>query len=363
MKQHALVPVPDDAITDLHRRLEWFRQVDLPELGRSGGVDARLLGKVVRHWREEYDWRRHESRIASWAWMETERTEVPVRAVVSPAAHAGAPVVLPLHGWPDSVLRFERVFPLLTDVTVVAPALPGFPFAAPVPGGGASSVVMADAIAAAMAELGYERYVVSAGDVGCDVAEAIAGRHAGAVRAQHLTDLSQYHFLAGLPEDLDDEEREYVRRGHAWQHSEGAYMHEQATRPHTLAASLGDSPAGLAAWILEKLVDWTDSDGDLLRTFTFDEALTWISSYWFTGAVGTSFAPYATAAAKDWPRIEVPTVMTVFPRDLVNAPRRFVERFFTVSDWVEPPRGGHFAAWEEPERYVDGLRRAVAQAT
>jgi pimeloyl-ACP methyl ester carboxylesterase len=222
-----------------------------------------------------------------------------------------------------------------------------------------SSVEMADAVAAAMAEFGFERYVISAGDVGCDVAEAIAARHGSSVASLHLTDLSQYHFLVDLPEDLDETERAYVRRGHDWQANEGGYMHEQSTRPGTVAVGLGDSPAGLAAWILEKLVDWTDSEGDLRAAFSLDEALTWISAYWFSGAIGTSFAPYAAAAPKDWPRIEIPTVMTVFPRDLVNAPRQFVERFFEVVGWIEFPRGGHFAAWEEPEDYVRGVRRAL----
>jgi pimeloyl-ACP methyl ester carboxylesterase len=355
--------VSEHDISDLRARLARFRAVALPELDAPAGIDARLLHDLIQHWTDEYDWRAHERRIASWRWLQTERADVPIRAVVAPAAATDAPVVLLLHGWPDSVLRFERVFPLLSDVTVVAPALPGFPFAAPVAGGGLSSVQMADAVAAAMRELGYERYVISAGDVGCDVAEAIAARHGGAVSALHLTDLSQYHFLTGLPDDLDDEERAYVRRGRAWQSSEGGYMHEQSTRPHTLTAALGDSPAGLAAWIGEKLVDWTDSDGDLLAAFSLDEALTWISAYWFTGAIGTSFAPYAAAAAKDWPRIDIPTVMTVFPRDLVNAPRRFVERFFAVSEWIDAPRGGHFAAWEEPHSYVDGIRKAIALAS
>jgi pimeloyl-ACP methyl ester carboxylesterase len=247
---------------------------------------------------------------------------------------------------------------LLEDVTVVLPALPGFPFAAPVPSGGLSSIEMGDAVAAAMAEFGYNDYVISAGDVGCDVAEAIAARHGQAVRALHLTDLSQYHFLADLPEDLDDVERAYVVHGHAWQRASGGYMHEQSTRPRTLAAGLGDSPAGLAAWILEKTADWTDGE-DISEAFTLDEATTWIAAYWFSRTIGTSFAPYAAATKKDWPRIGIPTVMTVFPADLVNAPRQFAERFFTIADWLEFPHGGHFAAWEQPSQYVQGIRRAV----
>ncbi|MDR6972819.1 epoxide hydrolase [Leifsonia shinshuensis] len=359
MKRYSFDRVPDEAIADLHARIDRFRSVPLPRRDGLGGVDPGLVAEVMRHWREDYDWRLHEDRIASWPWWETEHTAVPVRAMIAAADRDDAPVVLLLHGWPDSVLRFERILPLLGDVTLVVPALPGFPFAAPVENGGMSSVEMADAVADAMAEFGFDRYVISAGDVGCDVGEAIAARHGRHVGALHLTDLSQYHFLVGLPDDLTAEETAYVRRGHDWQRREGGYMHEQSTRPLTLAAGLGDSPAGLAAWILEKLVDWTDSGGDLSAAFTLDEALTWISAYWFTGTIATSFTPYAAAAAKDWPRIEIPTVITVFPKDLVNAPRHFVERFFEVVDWFEFPRGGHFAAWEAPESYVQGVGRAL----
>lgn len=358
MRTVSIGRVTDATLDDLRRRLGSYRAVPVPRIGDGLGVDQDLLSEVLRHWRDEYDWRAREQRIDDWGWRETEHAPVPIRAVVRPADRADAPVVLLLHGWPDSVLRFERLFPLLPDVTVVAPALPGFPFAAPVDQGGMSSVEMADAVAAAMAEFGFSEYVVSAGDVGCDVAEAIAARHGSAVSALHLTDLSQYHFLVDPPTDLDDEERAYVERGHAWQQASGGYMHEQSTRPATLAVGLGDSPAGLAAWILEKLTDWTDGDG-LRGAFTIDEAVTWISAYWFSGAIGTSFAPYASAAAKDWPRITIPTVVTVFPVDLVNAPRQFVERFFAVVDWLDFPEGGHFAAWERPDQYVQGVRRAL----
>lgn len=367
MKQHSLTPVSKEAVSDLQTRLERFRSVPLPRGEDFHGVDLDLLHELIQRWAGGYDWRQHERRIVSMPWRETEHTTTPIRAVVQAADRASddgdIPVVLLLHGWPDSVLRFERILPLLDDVTLVIPALPGFPFAAPTKNGGMSSIEMADAIAEAMTEFGFDRYVISAGDVGCDVAEALAARHPSAVRALHLTDLSQYHFLAGLPEGLDETERAYVERGRAWQQSDGAYMHEQSTRPHTLAIGLGDSPAGLAAWILEKLVDWTDSDGDLRNAFTMDEALTWISAYWFDGAIGTSIAPYAAPAPKSWPRIDIPTVMTVFPHDLVNAPRQFVERFFAVADWIEFPRGGHFAAWEEPENYVQGIRRAIGHAS
>jgi hypothetical protein len=139
--------------------------------------------------------------------------------------------------------------------------------------------------------------------------------------------------------DLSDAERAYFERGRTWQHTEGAYMHEQSTKPHTLAVGLGDSPAGLAAWLLEKLRSWTDSGGNLESVFTRDELLTWITAYWVTGSIGTSFTPYIESANsfRSSGRVDVPTAFTVFPRDLVNAPREFAERFFNVRSWSDEP--------------------------
>ncbi|NAZ77113.1 alpha/beta fold hydrolase [Kineococcus sp. T13] len=365
MRRHAFARTEQAVLDDLRERLRRFRSVPGVRLDGAPGVPEPLLRALLEHWRDGFDWRVQEERIAALPWWETERAPVPLRAVVSPAAGASsvaaaaAPVVVLLHGWPDSVLRFERLLPLLGDVTVVVPALPGFPFAAPVAQGGLSSVAMADAVADALAELGVERCVVSAGDVGCDVAEALAARHPALVAALHLTDVSQYHFLVDPPGDLDAEERAYVERGHRWQAAEGGYMHEQSTRPNTLAVGLGDSPAALAAWIVEKLLRWSDGDGSLTDVFSLDEALTWVSAYWVSASIGTSFTPYAAAGAKEWPRIEVPTVVTTFPRDLVNAPRRFAERFFDVVAWREFERGGHFAAWERPHEHLWGVRTAL----
>lgn len=341
-------------VQDLRDRLRGRRSVrGVASDGAARGVGGPEFERVLDHWASEYDWASQEDRIASYGWRRSS-TAVPVNAVVTPGP-SDSPVVLLLHGWPDSVLRFERVLPRLTDVTTVVPALPGFPFAAT--DEGMSAIELADAVHAAMVAFGFPRFVVSAGDVGCDVAEAIAARHPESVSALHLTDVSQYHFLVGLPDDLDDEEREYVERGRGWQAAEGGYMHEQSTRPNTLSVGLGDSPAGLAAWIGEKLDRWTDPLP--APAFEIDDYLTWITAYWVTGSIGTSFAPYALDAPKDWPRITAPTVFTVFPRDLVNAPRRFAERFFTVADWREFEHGGHFAAWECPDDYVWGVRQAV----
>lgn len=171
---------------------------------------------------------------------------------------------------------------------------------------------MADPVAYLLAELGYRRYLVSAGDVGCDVAEALAASYPDRVAALHLTDVSQYHFLVDPPTDLSDAEGAYLAYGRRWQASDGGYMHEQSTKPHTLAVGLGDSPAGLAAWLVEKLRSWTDCGGGIEAVFDRDELLTWITAYWVSGAIGTSFTPYAENGVPANPsrRIEVPPPST-----------------------------------------------------
>jgi pimeloyl-ACP methyl ester carboxylesterase len=351
-------------VTDLRSRLQNFRAVSTAAAAApwERGVDARYLRDLISYWATDYDWAAQERRISAWPWVEAGQ-RWKLRFIHQVSEETAAPPVVLLHGWPDSVLRFEKVLPLLTDLNIIVPALPGFPFAMPIPEGGLSAVSLADAVADAVADLGYERYVISAGDVGCDVAEAMAARYPERVLALHLTDVSQYHFLAGLPDDLSEAERDYVSFGHRWQASEGGYMHEQSTKPQTIATALGDSPAGLAAWILEKLRAWTDNGGDVEAVFTRDELLTWITAYWVTESIGTSFTPYAAGGGKPWDRIEAPAVFTVFPRDLVNAPREFADRFFDVRVWKEFSIGGHFAAWERPADYAWGVREAVRLGT
>jgi len=356
----ALPPrVSDEAINDLRDRVTRYRPVEVPsELATGAGVDRTWLATLVDHWRTAYDWRQHEDRIRSLPW-ELVDGPTPLR-VVHQRVGPDAPTVVLLHGWPDSILRFERLLPLLPEYNLVIPALPGFPFSAGTAQGGMSAADMAAVVARAAAELGYDQFVLSAGDVGSDVAESLIRRHGAGVSAAHLTDVSQRHYFHGLPDDLTPEEQAYVDRGHAWQAAEGGYSHEQSTKPTTLSIALGDSPVGLLAWIGEKLWSWTDHHNDVSAIFSPDDVLTWVSAYWFGGCIGTSFGPYALDTVMPNEFVDLPVVMTVFPKDLANAPRSFVQRLFDVRSFEELPVGGHFAAWERPEDYLAGVHAAVA---
>jgi pimeloyl-ACP methyl ester carboxylesterase len=353
MDDAAPPPVDQSVLDDLRRRLRAYRPVDTTgTTGWDRGTDPGYLAELVAWWAAEYDWRRHEERIRSMPWARAGGLRVVHQRAEDPDAEA---LVL-LHGWPDSVLRYERVLPLLTDAHVVVPALPGYPFAAPLPDRDLSSADMAGYVARAMSELGYARYVVSAGDIGRGVATALAIGHPDAVAALHVTDVPLFAAFTGEP--ASDEERDLQARALHWRATEGGYLVEQATKPHTLGVALGDSPAGLAAWLVEKLRSWSDCGGDVESVFPRDDLLTWITAYWVTGAIGTSFAPYAKQSPTfTW--IDVPTVVSQFPGEIVQAPRSLAERLFDVREWHQPSAGGHFGAWENPAEFFVGVRAAL----
>lgn len=345
-------PISDSEIDDLRQRLATTRPLGIPAgTGWSRGVDEAALTELLIGWRTTFDWRRVESRILTLPWMRAGTLNV----LHQPSAVSDAPTVVLLHGWPDSVLRFERALPLLADVNVVVPALPGFPFAAPLTSTGTTVVTIASAVAAAMSELGYDRYVVSAGDVGGDVAEHLSAMHPDRVGALHLTNVSPLHAVFADRSVLGEEELAYLDVVTRWSRTEGGYIAEQSSKPHTLAAALADSPAGLAAWILEKLHGWSE------QSMSSDDALAWISAYWFTNTIASSFSTYVEFAAPV-PYVATPTVLSSFAHDTKPAPRSFAERFVNVQEFIEHDHGGHFAAWEQPAAYVEDLQRAVTLA-
>jgi pimeloyl-ACP methyl ester carboxylesterase len=349
-------PVDDAVLDDLRRRLRGTRLVGGLPGSWERGTDALYLADLVAYWADGYDWRAAEERIRSLPWA---RTRNGMRGLHQRAADPAAPVLLLLHGWPDSVLRFERVLPLLTDVHVVVPALPGFPYSGLGP---SSRQAMAEPVAAMLDELGYDRVVVSGGDIGTGVAESLARRSPERVAALHLTDLPLARAFSTPPEERTPAEARFAAEVEQWRALEGGYIAEQATKPNTLAAALGDSPVGLAAWLVEKLRSWSDCDGDVESAFPRDDLLTWITVYWVTGTIGTSFGPYALQEPPAPGRIAAPAVVSVFPHEPLHAPRGLAERILDVRVWDEQPAGGHFAAWEQPEAFVRALRQAIALA-
>jgi pimeloyl-ACP methyl ester carboxylesterase len=215
--------------------------------------------------------------------------------------------------------------------------------------------------------LGYPRFGAHGGDWGSSVTEQLARSHSSAVLAIHLTDVPFGHVMR-RPKDPSSAEKKLFERNDDWLKKEGAYALIQSTKPQSLAQGFNDSPSGLAAWMVEKFRTWSDCDGNLESRYTKDELLTHIMIYWVTESIGTSFLPYYEYAnasaltwmeqgAKDWAGSKrVPAAFALFPKDISRPPREWAERFFDVQRWTEMPRGGHFAAMEEPALLAEDIR-------
>ena len=301
------------------------------------------------------------------------RPRDPLRARPGRRVAATAGPALPLvlsHGWPDSFWRYSKVIPLLTDPAahgadpadafdVVVPDMPGYGYSDRPAGPPLNSIAVAGLWAELMSVLGYPRFGAAGGDIGSGVSRYLGLDHPDRVVAVHRTDAGVPVF-AGDPADLAPQERAWIEAVAAWGAAEGAYAAMHRTKPQTAAFGLTDSPAGLAAWIVEKLRAWSDCDGDVERRFTKDEILTNVTLYWLTGTIGSSMRMYnANAAippAQHARRVEVPSGFSLFPGDIARPPRAWLERTANVVRVTEPPRGGHFAAFEEPELYAAELR-------
>jgi pimeloyl-ACP methyl ester carboxylesterase len=224
-------------------------------------------------------------------------------------------------------------------------------------------------------ELGYEKFVAHGGDLGTGITEQIALYHAESLLGIHLTDIPYHHILTIPPGKLDKTEKKYLDAITKWQMTEGAYNMIQSTRPQTLAYGLNDSPVGLAAWIVEKFHGWSDSHGDIESCFTKDELLTNVTIYWVTQTINSSFRHY-TEAMKDMmqtmfnplnklnpfdktgTKVDVSTAVAEFKIDLLP-PKDFTNKFFNVQQWTKMPKGGHFAAMEQPELLAEDIRKFV----
>jgi pimeloyl-ACP methyl ester carboxylesterase len=263
------------------------------------------------------------------------------------------------HGWPGSFLEFLEVIPLLTaqSFDVVVPSLPGYGFSdrPASPGIGELWVKL-------MRGLGYERFGAQGGDWGASVSTAMALAAPEALFGLHLNYIpgSLRPWLGEGSAELAPIERQFLEDAGHWYETEGAYAHVQRNEPQTLAYALNDSPAGLAAWIVEKFRDWGDCDGDVLGRFGRDELLANVTLYWVTETVHSASRLYfetrkTPLALGPGQRVRVPTAIARFPQESPFPPREWIERVYDVVRWSEMPRGGHFAALEEPELLADDV--------
>jgi microsomal epoxide hydrolase len=390
------IAVAQPVLDDLQMRLAHTRWPDAIEgAGWEYGVNRAWLQELAAYWRQQYDWRAQEAALNRFAHFRAEIDGLGLHFIHERGKGDRTIPLLLLHGWPDSFYRFTKLIPLLTDPArfgfdgsvafdVVVPSLPGFGFSDRLLT--RNQVDTAGMLVRLMTEeLGYPTFGVHGGDTGSPLAQEIARLHPEAVSGVHLTDIG-YAAAYGLdPATLSPAESAYVQQVEAWSAAHGGYVMVHSTIPQTLAYGLTDSPVGLAAWILQHFWLWSDSDGDLERSFSKDELLTNIMIYWVTDTLNSSLRWYYaemqgwdTDAGQAWndesggdeggddggagewgawatgssSRVEAPVAVALFPKDIPGgdpAPRELAERTLNVRRWTQMPRGGHFAALEEPE--------------
>jgi microsomal epoxide hydrolase len=368
------IAVPDSVLVDLDARLSRTR---LPDAGPGApweyGTDRAYLERLLAYWRDGFDWRAQERSLNELDHFLTTIEGVDVHFVHERSPNPDAIPLLLTHGWPGSFVEFMGLVGPLTDPAayggdpadafhVVIPSLPGFGFSGKPTVPGFSPEKMADVLAALMERLGYERYGAQGGDWGAIIGRSLAGNH-----PDHVIGLHSNFMSGGPPPGVSDPnegvpEAELALRSERTEaFAEGsAYQAIQGTKPQTLGYGLNDSPAGLAAWIVEKFHGWSDNDGNVESAFTRDQILTNITLYWVTESIASSTRIYYesrhTPSARPVRYVEVPTGVAVFPKEIYFTPRRWAEARYNVVRWTMMPRGGHFAALEEPELLLEDVR-------
>jgi pimeloyl-ACP methyl ester carboxylesterase len=364
------IRVSDEVLDDLNRRLDgvrWPDSVGGPELG----VELSYLKELVHYWRHEFDWRAQEAELERI--LPSSIAQVDGQPIHFARVSAKAPNALPLllmHGWPGSYAEFAKVAPRLADpqayggdpadaFEVIAPSLPGhgFSFVPSEIGFGADEC--ATVMRTLMVDvLGFERYGAQGGDRGAFVCASL-----GVEADENLVGI-HVNFPAGIPGEAGErtaEEDKWLRDTAAFVADGAGYIAIQSTRPQTLAYGLHDSPVGQLAWIVEKWRDWSDCRADIESVFTKDELLVNATIYWATGTMRSSTQWYWEHAHKPPAavrpvRINTPTGVARFPKDVMQVPRSAAERKYDLRRWTELDRGGHFAAMEQPEVLVDEIR-------
>ncbi len=371
------IDVPQEQLDDLQRRLSSTRWPDAETVDDwSQGMPLAYTQELARYWADEYDWRATEQRLNRLDHFVTPldgpegSDQLDIHFVHQRSPYPDAMPLLITHGWPGSIVEFDAVIDPLVDPVahggdaadafhVVAPSLPGYGFSAKPTSTGWGLEHIAAAWAQLMERLGYDRFVAQGGDWGSAITTQL-GRNGGACIAIH----SNMPVGRPTPEQLEDplpDELAAMEARKYYQEWDSGYATQQATRPQTLGYGLADSPVGQMAWIVEKFWRWTDCDGHPENALSRDQMLDNVMLYWLNGAGASSGRLYWESFTRFAGRgpVEVPTGVASFPEEIIRGPRRWVENTYNVTHWTDMPRGGHFAAFEQPELFVDDVRAFV----
>ncbi len=368
------IEVSDDILKDLRERLSRTRFPDqLDGADWDYGAELGYLREFCAYWRDEFDWPAQERALNGWDHYRTDVDGLGIHFVHQKSKVADALPLIITHGWPGSVFEFAKILGPLTDPEahggkaqdafhVVCPSMPGYGFSDAPKKPGFDIAHVADVNVKLMEQLGYTRYGAQGGDWGSPATawmalkdpEHVCGIHINMVLGKRPED------AANAPE-LSEEDKRRLEAARGFNRAETGYQRIQGTKPQSLGYGLNDSPAGLAAWIVEKFRTWSDCGGDIESRFTKDELLANIMIYWINGNITSSTRLYyeSMKSGNFGPPneyVKTPTGCAVFPGELTRLPRSWAENSFNVTQWTEMPRGGHFAAMEEPELLVDDIR-------
>jgi len=362
--------VDDAALADLRERLGHTRFPDqAPGEPWGYGTELDYLRSLVAYWRDGFDWRAQEVALNAFPQYKLRLGGIDLHFLQVPGNGPAPCPLLLLHGWPGSVFEFLDMIPRLADpahfggdardaFTVIAPSLPGYGLSFALGQQRFGIEEIADLMAELMPALGYPRFAVQGGDWGAFIASRMGCVHADKLLGLHVN-LLAVRRERDMPAATAEEEK-YFGQLAEWLREGTGYQWIQGTRPQTLAYALTDSPAGLAAWIVDKFRAWSDCGGDVESAIDRDRMLANNSLYWFTGAIGSSFFPYYARMHRPWPLpgpVTAPTGYAEFPAEILRPPRSLAERAYTdIRRWTVMPRGGHFAAMEQPEALAHDIR-------
>ncbi|OCB22542.1 hypothetical protein A5689_17720 [Mycobacterium intracellulare subsp. yongonense] len=369
------VQVRDDEIADLRDRLQRTRwPVQVPSGNWAAGADRTYMELLRDHWLNEFDWRTFELVLNQRPQYTTVVDDARIHFVHIRSPHPDARPLLMVHGWPSSPYEFNKLFGPLSDPIghgmpdrppfhIVAPSIPGYGFSGPVASEGWHPGRIAEAFHRLMGLLGYDRFGAVGVDMGSPISIELARSHPETLSGLYVTLIP-----SGLrPADgqLTPAEQRQWAANEERRRIEGGYAAIQGTKPDTVAYGLVDSPIALAAWMVEKFRGWTDCGGDLNSVMSMDEVLTMVSTYWLTATAGSAARLYYEMASYfgnpatrlDRSRIPVPTGVSVFPKEIYLTSERIAKDHFQIEQWTPMPRGGHFAAVEQPDLLLADIQK------
>lgn len=360
------IDVPDDVLDDLRARLARTRWPEAECVDDwSQGMPLAYTRELADYWANDYDWRAREAALNRFDQFVTEIDGLDIHFIHQRSPHADAFPLLITHGWPGSIVEFHKVIEPLTNPAsgrgedafhVVCPSLPGYGFSGKPTRAGWGVERIARAWETLMLRLGHQRYGAQGGDWGAAVTTQI-GRNRGHCVAIHLNMPIGRPGQEALTNPTEQERAALAALANHRKRGTG-YSKQQSTRPQTLGYGLADSPVGQLAWIVEKFWDWADCDGHPENALSRDELLDNVMVYWVTNTAASSARLYweSFSAWGGGDRVELPTGVTAFPGELLKAPRSWCEPAYNITHWTDMPRGGHFAAFEQPELFVEDLR-------